>query len=210
MTATEGARKALAQVIFDAFMEGEDVSNDRLADAIIAAGWRSNSAHGQHPEWEGRATAAESEVERLKQHLSGYETRIPMAPEHLAKMPRPTGDYEADLAAMADALTDEMIPEGPPTWGFVQWELTPPDGAVALFSLEAGLIHRATAAESERDALRAVVEAARGLVLAWDYGDSVWSAEELHNWGERMNAAKAATDEASSALRAALAALPGG
>lgn len=105
------------------------------------------------------------EIERLKQHLSAYEIRIPMAAEHLAKLPQLTGDYETDLAAMADAITDEMLPAGPPTWGFVHWEISPPDEAFALFSLEAGLIKRAASAEA---ALKTMREA---LTVALDIDD---------------------------------------
>lgn len=102
---------------------------------------------------------------QMQARLSAYETRIPLAPEHLAKLPLPTGDYEADLAAMADAITDDMRPKGPPTWGFVQWELAPPDYAVALFSLEAGLIERATTAEAALERARAALQKARDHIV---------------------------------------------
>lgn len=59
--------------------------------------------------------------------------RIPISPEHRRKLPLPTGNYDEDARRMAIALTDAMIPPTPDGFRFVQWEVDPPDTAIAVF-----------------------------------------------------------------------------
>lgn len=59
---------------------------------------------------------------------------IPISPSARALLPLPTGDYTHDEYAMIGALTDDMMPEAPLGFEFVQWEIAPPDDAFARFT----------------------------------------------------------------------------
>jgi hypothetical protein len=59
---------------------------------------------------------------------------IPITPAHRAKLPLPIGDYTTDEYALIGALTDDMMPEAPLGYEFVQWEVAPPDDVLARFS----------------------------------------------------------------------------
>lgn len=67
-------------------------------------------------------------------NLATGDQRVELAAEHLQKMPLPTGNYDADLMAIAAALTDDMVPPTPDGCEFVQWEIDPPDTVLALFA----------------------------------------------------------------------------
>lgn len=58
---------------------------------------------------------------------------IPISAEARMKLPMPTGDYDADCAAIAAALTPDMIPPTPEGFEMAEWQINPPDEVYVLF-----------------------------------------------------------------------------
>lgn len=68
--------------------------------------------------------------------------RISISDDARALLPHPTGIYADDEAAIAAALTSNMIPVPPShVYEFVQWEIAPPDDVYAVFELRQSAIN---------------------------------------------------------------------